>query len=82
MYPAANQKNDTYQPGEDWKLAWSDEFQGESINEANWNRLVAKAGRFNEEWQRYTDGDANTYVEDDCLVIKAIHESDAIAQRK
>ena len=29
MYPAAILKNDTYQPGEDWKLAWSDEFQGE-----------------------------------------------------
>jgi beta-glucanase (GH16 family) len=79
MYPAANLKNDTYRPGTDWKLVWSDEFQGESINEANWNLLVAEAGRFNGEWQRYTDSHANAYVENDCLVIRAIHEGDAIA---
>jgi len=79
IHPAANLKNDNYQPGTDWKLVWSDEFQGESINEANWNLLVAEAGRYNEEWQRYADSDANAYVENDCLVIKAIHESDVIA---
>jgi beta-glucanase (GH16 family) len=75
-YPAANLNEDTYQPGEPWKLVWSDEFDGDTLNEKNWNRQVVKAGRFNEEWQRYTDSTDNAYVENGCLVIKAIHESD------
>ena len=32
MHPAANLKNDTYQPGEDWKLAWS---KDDAVVEAN-----------------------------------------------
>ena len=35
-----------------------------------------KAGRFNEEWQRYTDNKDNAYIENNQLVIKAIHKSD------
>jgi beta-glucanase (GH16 family) len=35
-----------------------------------------EAGRFNEEWQRYTNSDKNAFIENNCLVIKAIHESD------
>ncbi len=65
-----------YAPGASWKLAWADEFDGETINEANWNFQVEEAGRFNEEWQRYTHSSKNAYIEDNCLVIKAIHESD------
>ncbi len=76
QYPAANLHQDTYSPGPNWTLAWSDEFDGEAIDEANWNRQVEKAGRFNGEWQRYTDSTANAYLDDGCLVIRAIHESD------
>ncbi|MBT8393500.1 MAG: glycoside hydrolase family 16 protein [Flavobacteriaceae bacterium] len=60
----------------DWKLVWSDEFEGESLDTNNWNRQVVKAGRFNEEWQRYTNNEENAYIEDGKLVLKAIHESD------
>jgi len=69
-------KTDNYNPGEDWKLVWSDEFSEESINTDNWNLQIVEAGRFNEEWQRYTNSENNAYIENDQLVIKAIHESD------
>jgi beta-glucanase (GH16 family) len=73
QYPAANLKNDTYQTGAQWKLVWSDEFQGNTIDASNWNHQVVKAGRFNQEWQRYTSSSENAYIENDCLVIKASH---------
>ncbi len=60
----------------DWKLVWSDEFEGDSLNPENWNYQEEKAGRFNEEWQRYTNSTENAYVENNQLVIKAIHEGD------
>ncbi len=68
---------DTYQVGSDWRLVWSDEFKGDKIDVNNWNYQIEEAGRFNDEWQRYTNSDKNAYVKDDCLVIKAIHESDS-----
>jgi beta-glucanase (GH16 family) len=76
QYPAANLENDTYQPGTNWQLVWSDEFQGESLSAENWTAFVADAGRFNDEWQRYTDSYQNAYLENGCLVIKAIHQGD------
>lgn len=60
----------------EWKLVWSDEFNGDKIDAKNWNRQVEPAGRFNEEWQRYTNSEENAYIADNCLVIKAIHQSD------
>ena len=73
---SSNTKDETYQPGKDWKLTWSDEFDGETINAKNWNLQVVNAGRFNEEWQRYTNSKENAYIEDGKLVLKAIHEND------
>lgn len=67
---------DDYNPGEAWTLAWADEFEGDTLNTDNWNLQVEPAGRFNEEWQRYTNSENNAYVENGHLVIKAIHESD------
>lgn len=61
---------------DNWKLIWSDEFTGNKLNKKNWNRQVEKAGRFNEEWQRYTSSKKNAYVENGNLVLKAIHVSD------
>ncbi|TLX74938.1 glycoside hydrolase family 16 protein [Labilibacter sediminis] len=65
-----------YEPGKDWLLAWSDEFDKDTIYANNWSFQEEEAGRFNEEWQRYTSSSANAYIDEDCLVIKAIHESD------
>jgi beta-glucanase (GH16 family) len=72
----SNQNNGTYNPGESWKLVWADEFEGDSINPDNWNHQIVETGRFNEEWQRYTNSSENTYIENGQLVIKAVHESD------
>lgn len=63
-------------PDEEWKLVWSDEFKLDTIDSNNWNLQVVEAGHFNDEWQRYTNSSDNAYIENDCLVIKAIHESD------
>lgn len=60
----------------DWKLIWSDEFESHTIDTNNWNFQVVEAGRFNDEWQRYTESNDNAYVENNRLVIKADHESD------
>ena len=73
-YPATNLSEDSYRPPPGWQLVWSDEFAGERLDAEMWTRQVAEAGRFNDEWQRYTDSGDNAYVEGGCLVIKAIHE--------
>lgn len=72
----SNLKEKTLESNSDWKLDWSDEFEIDSIDANNWNFQVEKAGRFNDEWQRYTNSNNNAYIEDGNLVIKAIHESD------
>jgi len=58
---------------DDWSLVWSDEFNGEIINRNNWNNQIERAGRFNDEWQRYTDSEKNAFIDDGKLVINAIH---------
>ena len=60
----------------DWKLVWSDEFDGVRIDTSNWNYQVVEAGRFNDEWQRYTNSDENAFIDNGTLVLKAIHESE------
>lgn len=72
----SNLNEDTYQPSLDWNLVWSDEFEADSINKNNWNFQIEEAGRFNDEWQRYTNSKENAYIDKNCLVIKAVHESD------
>ena len=64
-----------YNPGPLWNLVWADEFNAPNINPNNWTFQVEEAGRFNEEWQRYTNSSNNAYINKNCLVIKAIHES-------
>lgn len=75
-YPAANLEDDTYVPPPGFRLAWSDEFDGDTLDPAKWRRQVEPAGRFNDEWQRYTDSTENSYLEDGCLVIRALHDGD------
>ena len=70
VYPAKNQ--DDYEPGSDWKLVWSDEFDGSNLNLENWTRQVLPEP-FNGEWQQYFDREENSYVENGYLVLKAIH---------
>ncbi len=72
--PQANGENKTNAA---WKLVWSDEFNGTTLDTLNWNFQVEEAGRFNDEWQRYTNSSENAYVENEQLVIRALHESNA-----
>jgi len=60
---------------QEWQLIWSDEFKQPSIDRNKWSSQVLKAGQFNDEWQRYTNDDKNAFIENDYLVIKAIHET-------
>ena len=60
---------------DDWSLVWSDEFNGEIIDRNNWNNQIEKAGRFNDEWQSYTDSEKNAFIDNGKLVINAIHLS-------
>lgn len=67
--------NDKHE-NKNWKLHWSDEFDGNRIDTTKWTFQQEPAGRFNEEWQRYTTSAKNAYVENNQLVIKAVHLSD------
>jgi len=59
-----------------WKLVWADEFEDKRINSNNWNFQEVEAGKFNEEWQRYTDSRENAFVQDGNLVIEAKHNGE------
>lgn len=68
--------SDSYDPGREYALVWADEFDGEELNMDNWNYQVEPAGRFNDEWQRYTNDSKNAYVENGNLIIQAVHEGE------
>ena len=53
-----------------WKLVWSDEFNGNSLDMSKWNFDVGGDGWGNNELQYYTDG-ANVKVADGKLSIEA-----------
>ena len=74
--PESNTKTLQESNSDKWTLFWSDEFEGNEIDAAKWNFQKEPAGRFNEEWQRYTTSSENAYIDNNHLVIKAIHESD------
>ncbi len=59
---------------EGWELAWHDEFDGESIDEANWTYDIGGHGWGNGEAQFYTDRPDNARLEDGMLVIEARQE--------
>lgn len=58
-------------PGGGWRLAWSDEFDGDAINPEHWSHEVDCWGGGNEERQCYTDFPQNSRIEEGCLIIEA-----------
>jgi len=58
-----------------WQLVWADEFDGASINAANWTRETGGNGWGNNELQYYTNRSVNSYIESGSLVIKAQSEN-------
>ena len=57
-----------------WKLVWSDEFNGNSIDRGKWNLQLMKAGTVNNERQNYVDSPNNSRVEGGHLVIQTRKE--------
>ncbi len=57
------------------KLAWSDEFDGTSINQNNWKFETGASGWGNNELQNYTNGE-NASVSNGMLTITARKEND------
>ncbi|HSC88520.1 MAG TPA: glycoside hydrolase family 16 protein [Polyangiaceae bacterium] len=59
-------------PGDGWRLVWSDEFNGPSIDESKWAYEVQRPGWVNNELQNYTSRRAeNARIENGQLVIEA-----------
>ena len=56
---------------DDWRLVWSDEFDGTSIDSSNWTHEVNCDGGGNQEQQCYTDSAENSFVTDGMLNIMA-----------
>jgi beta-glucanase (GH16 family) len=69
----------------DWKLVWSDDFNGTEIDKSKWdfesgNGFKTDNGQFvggwgNNELEYYTDRPENTFVKDGALHIRAVKES-------
>ena len=58
----------------EWRLVWSDEFDGHAIDPAKWSFEQNCWGGGNDELQCYTNRDDNAYIEDGRLIIKAQRE--------
>lgn len=58
-----------------YKLVWSDEFNGTTLDASNWTPQTGGGGWGNQEKQYYTDRTENLRVENGCLVIEAKKES-------
>jgi len=63
----------------DWKLVWSDEFDGEKLDYSKWGIEVNAFGGGNNELQLYTDRKENVRIAGGHLVIEARHDNPGIA---
>lgn len=57
-----------------WKLVWSDEFDGNSIDTSKWNFEIDGKGGGNGEMEYYTDKPENAHLENGHLLITAIKD--------
>jgi beta-glucanase (GH16 family) len=73
LLPLASCAGKTKTPELDgYKLLWSDEFDGNKLDETKWNYEPHEPGWTNNELQEYTTSTDNVFVRDGNLVIKAI----------
>ena len=72
-------KVDPVVPVSDWEMVWSDEFDGDIIDESNWTYEVYCGGG-NQERQCYTENAENSFVSDGTLKIVALPAADGAAQ--
>ncbi|MCQ2522032.1 MAG: family 16 glycosylhydrolase [Lachnospiraceae bacterium] len=59
-----------------YELLWHDEFNGTTLDETNWTKELREPGWTNNELQEYTENDANIYVQDGILTLKAEKTTD------
>jgi len=59
-----------------WKLVWSDEFDGPDIDKSKWNFNIDGKGEGNGELEYYSDSSKNAHIEDGMLHITAIKGDD------
>ena len=59
-------------PERSWELTWSDEFDGDSLNRADWNVETHEKGWVNNELQEYLDSAENIQVKDGKLIINPV----------
>ncbi|MDG2425996.1 MAG: family 16 glycosylhydrolase [Flavobacteriales bacterium] len=59
-------------PPEGMALVWSDEFEGELVDQANWMHELGGNGWGNNELQTYTSDASNSFVEDGNLFIVSL----------
>lgn len=55
-----------------YKKVWSDEFNGDSLNRADWNVETHEKGWVNNELQEYVDSAENIQVKDGKLIINPV----------
>ena len=61
-------------PPEGMTLAWADEFDGATIDAANWTHELGGGGWGNNELQSYTDDAQNSFVAEGNLIIAALED--------
>src|SRR5262245_60279064 len=73
-------------PAVEWKLVWSDEFDGKALDKTKWDFDLGNGfynydadtwirGWGNDELQYYTKDPENVFVKDGMLTIRAVKES-------
>lgn len=60
-----------------YELKWEDQFEGDSLNPADWNVELHEPGWVNNELQAYVDSPENIYIEDGKLVLKPVETKDS-----
>jgi beta-glucanase (GH16 family) len=58
----------------DWKLVWSDEFNGPGLDSTKWTAITGGNGFGNHEMEYYTARAENLRVENRMLVLRAVKE--------
>jgi len=61
---------------EGYKLVWEDLFSGRTLNMDAWNVELHEPGWVNNELQEYTASPDNIFIENGCLVLKAVKNPD------
>lgn len=61
---------------EGYNLIWNEEFDGEKLSLADWNREVRREGWTNNELQAYRASEENIFIRDGKLVLKAVKTID------